>query len=100
MAHPMLSLHSTLSVFPSRRYFEKDDESAHNADMDYEVDYDFGENRDKNDLISENDTETAFRSLHRKTMSVTKFQVMLNDLLLKHKASLVLYEEIIEVLCT
>ncbi len=30
-------------------------------------------------------------------MSVTKFQVMLNDLLLKHKASLLLYDEIIEV---
>ena len=59
----MLSLHSTSSVFPSRRYFEKDDESAHNADMGYKVDYDFGENRDKKDLISENDTETAFRPL-------------------------------------
>ena len=93
----MLFLHSTSSIFPSRSYFEKDDESAHNEDMDYEVDYDFGENRDRNDLIFENDTETAFRPLRRKTMSVTKFQVMLNDLLLKHKASLLLYDEIIEV---
>ena len=74
----MLSIHSTSSVFPSRRYFEKDDASAHNADMDYEVDYDFGENRDKNDLIFENDTETAFRPLRRKIMSVTIFTNKIN----------------------
>ena len=69
IVHPMLSIHSTSSVFPFRSYFEKDNESAHNADMDYEVDYDFDENRDKNDLIFENDTDTAFHPLHRKTMS-------------------------------
>ncbi len=31
IAHPMLSIHSTSSVFASRRYFEKDDESAQNG---------------------------------------------------------------------
>jgi hypothetical protein len=31
-------------------------------------------------------------------MAVTKFQVMLNDLLLKHKASLLLYDEIIDLI--
>jgi hypothetical protein len=30
-------------------------------------------------------------------MAVTKLQVMLNDLLLKHKASLLLYDEIYEL---
>jgi hypothetical protein len=54
--------------------------------------------RDIYDLTFENDIETAFHPLHRKIMAVTKFQVMLNDLLLKHKASLLLYDEIIEVI--
>jgi len=44
-----------------------------------------------------NEDDSGFRPLCRKTMAVTKFQVMFNDLLLKHKASLLLYDKIIEL---
>ena len=40
---------------------------------------------------------SSFRPLCRRTMAITKFQVMLNDLLLKHKASLLQYDEIIDL---
>jgi hypothetical protein len=82
MAHPMLFLSSRSSVFASNRSFQLEDENTHHADMDQTEDCDFGENRDGNDLTFDNDIESSFRSLHRKTMAVTKFQVMLNDLLL------------------
>jgi hypothetical protein len=98
MAHPMLFLSSSSSVFASKRSFQLDNENTHHADMDQTEDCDFGENRDGNDLIFDNDIGSSFRPLHRKTMAVTKFQVMLNDLLLKHKASLLLYDEIIDLI--
>ena len=76
-----------------------EDENTHHADMDQTEDSDFGENRDGNDLMFDNDDiESSFRPLRRKTMAVTKFQVMLNDLLIKHKASLLLYDEIIDLI--
>jgi hypothetical protein len=74
-----------------------DDKSIHHADMDF-VDCDFGGNRGETDLTFEDDIGRAIHPLLRsKRMAVTKFQVMLNDLLLKHKASLLLYDEIIEL---
>jgi len=42
-------------------------------------------------------TLNARRNDTQKKMAVTKFQVMLNDILLEHKASLLLYNEIIEL---
>jgi hypothetical protein len=64
-----------------------DNDSTHHTDMDQTEDCDFGENRDGNDLMFDNDIEKSFRPLRRKTMAVTKFQVLLNDLLLKHKTA-------------
>ena len=49
------------------------------------------------DLMLDNDIDSSFRPLCRRTMAITKFQVMLNDLLLKHKASLLQYDEIIDL---
>ncbi len=78
--------------------FQSEDENTHHASMDQTEDCDFGENRDGNDLTFDNDIGSSFPPLRRKTMAVTKFQVMLNDLLLKHKASLLLYDEIIDLI--
>jgi hypothetical protein len=60
-------------------------------------DSDIGENKDNYDDTFDDDIDSSFCPLHRRTMAVTKFQVMLNDLLLKHKASLLLYDEIIDL---
>jgi hypothetical protein len=98
MAHPMLSLSSISSVFASNRSFQLEDENTHHVGMDQTEDCDFGENRDGNDLTFDNDIGSSFRPLHWKTVAVTKLQVMLNDLLLKHKASLLLYDEIIDLI--
>ena len=74
-----------------------DDKSIHHADMDF-VDCDFGGNKGETDLTFEDDIGRAIHPLLRsKRMAVTKFQVMLNDLLLKHKTSLLLYDEIGEL---
>ncbi len=75
----MLSLSSSSSVFASKRSFQLEDESTHHADMDQTEDCDFDDNRDGNDLTFDNDIESFFRPLCRKTMALTKFQVMLNN---------------------
>ncbi len=98
IAHPMLSLSSRSSVFASNRSFQLEDENTRHAGMDQTEDCDFGENRYGNDLTFDNDIDSSFHLLHRKTMALTKFQVMLNDQLLKHKASLLLYDEIIDLI--
>jgi len=45
--------------------------------------------------MCDNDVDNSFHPLYMKTMAVTKFEIMLNDLLLRHKASLLLYDEIV-----
>jgi hypothetical protein len=58
------------------------------------------EDSDQSETKDTNDVDSCFLPLRRKTMAVTKFQVMLNDLLLKHKANLLLYDEIINLVST
>ena len=83
--------------FESNTYGGLEDQSIHHADMfETSADYsDIGEIKDNYDDMFHDVVDSSFRPLHRKTMAVTKFEVMLNDLLLKHKASLLLYDEII-----
>ena len=84
-------------VFESNRSFILEDQSTHHADVAKTEDSDIGENKDNYDDTYNDDIDSSFRPLHRRTMAVTKFQVMLNDLLLKHKASLLLFDEIIDL---
>ena len=59
-----------------------------------------GEYGDNCEVMFDNDVDSSFHPLHRKTMAVTKFEIMLNDLLLRHKASLLLYDEIVALVST
>ena len=71
------------------------------ADIDYPTAYDNdGEYGDNREVMCDNDVDNSFHPLYRKTMAVTKFEIMLNDLLLKHKASLLLYDEIVALVNT
>ena len=88
IANPTLSIHSSSDVFAPNRTVQSDEDSSYNN-------RDLIETFDSYEDINEDDSD--FHPLRRKTMAVTKFQVMLNDLLLKHKASLLLYDEIIEL---
>ena len=90
IANPTLSILSSTDVFAPNRsdLSNEDDRSYNNGDLIELVDsYEYN-----------NEDDSGFRPLRRKSMAVTKFQVMLNDLLLKHKASLLLYDEIIELI--
>ena len=86
IANPTLSIRSSSDVFaPNKSVLSDEDISYNNGDLIQTVD----------SYEDNNEDDSGFRPLRRKTMAVTKFQVMLNDLLLKHKASLLLYNEII-----
>ena len=86
--HPTLSIHSSSDVFASNRsVLSYEDMSYSHGDLSQSDDSDNDKKED----------DSGFCSLRRKTMALTKFQVMLNDLLLKHKASLLLYDEIIDL---
>ena len=86
IANPTLSIRSSSDVFaPNKSVLSDEDISYNNEDFIETVD----------SYEDNNEDNSGFRPLRRKTMAVTKFQVMLNDLLLKHKASLLLYNEII-----
>jgi hypothetical protein len=50
-------------------------------------------NKDE-ELKEDMDDNTSLVQPHIRLMAVTKFQILLNDLLIKHKASLLLYDEI------
>ena len=77
IANPTLSICSSSAVFASNTSVLSDeDRSYSNGNLIQTVDSDNDNNEDDNGFIP----------LRRKTMAVTKFQVMLNDLLLKHKA--------------
>ena len=58
----MLSISSSSAVYASKRSFQfvDDDKSTHDADMDFVVDCDFGENREKHDLTFEYDIGSAY----------------------------------------
>ena len=86
MANPILSMHSSLALFRSNGsdLLSDEERSYNNGDMIQTEDSDKSETKDTNDV------DSCFLPLRRKTMAVTKFQVMLNDLLLKHKANLLL----------
>ena len=89
MANPMLSMRSSSAPFLPNGSVLSDDERSYNHDGDFIQPFD-----------SDNDNNQdarGFCPLRRKTMAVTKFQVLLNDILLKHKASLLLYDEIIHL---
>ena len=88
IANPTLSIHSSSDVFAPNRTVQSDEDSSYNN-------RDLIETFDSYEDINEDNS--GFHPLRRKTMAVTKFQVMLNDLLLKHKASLLLYDKIIEL---
>lgn len=96
MANPILSMHSSLALFRSNGsdLLSDDERSYNNGGMIQTEDSDQSETKDTNDV------DSCFLPLRRKTMAVTKFQVMLNDLLLKHKANLLLYDEIINLVST
>ena len=71
------------------------------ADICYPTAYDNdGECRDIREVMSDNDVDNSVHPSYRKTMAVTKFEIMLNDLLLRHKASLLLYDEIVALVNT
>ena len=89
---PRLSIHSSSDIFSSN------DRSVLSYD---DISYSWGESRES--VVSDHERkedDSGFCSLRRKTTAITKFQVMLNDLLLKHKASLLLYDEIIDLVST
>ena len=89
MANPMLSMRRSSAPFLPNGSVLSDDERSYNHDGDFIQPFD-----------SDNDNNQdarGFCPLRRKTMAVTKFQVLLNDILLKHKASLLLYDEIIHL---
>ena len=90
IANPLLSM-----CFESNMSFGLEENDGHGAEPshkqeDYSDSYD---NHDNHDEVFHDDVDT----LNRKTMAITKFEVMLHDLLLKHKASLLLYDEIIDL---
>ncbi len=88
IANPTLSICSSLDVFaPNRSVLSDEDRSYNKGDLIQTVD----------SYKDNNEDDIGFRPLRRKTMAETKFQVMLNDLLLKHKPSLLLYDKIIEL---
>ena len=80
MANPMLSMRSSSSLFLSNGSVLSDEESYNHGDFIQAFDSENDNNKD----------DSGFCPLRRKKMAVTKFQVMLNDILLKHKASLLL----------
>jgi len=95
IANPLLSM-----CFESNMSFGLEENDGHGAEPshkqeDYSDSYD---NHDNHDEVFHDDVDTSFSKLNRKTMAVTKFEVMLHDLLLKHKASLLLYDEIIDLI--
>ena len=63
-------------------------------------DNDCEEYRDIREVMWDNDVDNSFHPSYRKTMAVTKFEIMLNDLLLRHRASLLLYDEIVALVNT
>ena len=73
-----------------------DSNGGHNDDL-----YSESSNNDSDmnrDVNTESIDESTFHpSLQWRTMAVTKLQLMLNDLLLKHNASLLLFDEICEL---
>jgi len=85
--------------FESNRSFDLEDNVGHGTDIsNKEADYsDSYDNYDNHDDVFHDDVDTSFSQLNRKTMAVTKFEVMLHDLLLKHNSSLLLYDEIIDL---
>ena len=84
----------------SNRSFGLEENDGHGAEPSHkEEDYsDSYDNHDNHDEVFHDDVDTSFSKLNRKTMAITKFEVMLHDLLLKHKASLLLYDEIIDLI--
>ena len=84
------------------------DQSIHPDDADIyprtaaqSSDNDGDYSRDNFEDLFNNDVDSSFhRPLHRKTKALTKFEIMLNDLLLRHKASLLLYDEIVALVST
>ena len=96
MSNPILSMHSSSALFRSNTSNLSDEEiSFNNEDSIQTVDSDNSETKETDDV-----ERSCFLPLRRKTMAVTKFQVMLNDLLLKHNASLLLYDEVINLVST
>ena len=90
---PRLSIHSSSDIFSSNdRSVLSDDDFS----------YSWGELRQSvvPDNNNRKEDDSDFCSLRRKTSPITKFQVMLNDLLIKHKASLLLYDQIIDLVST
>ncbi len=72
MANPILSMHSSLTLFRSNGSDLSDDgRSYNNGDMIQTEDSDKSETKDTNDV------DSCFLPLRRKTMAVNKFQVML-----------------------
>jgi hypothetical protein len=69
---------------------QKDDYVASNFDSDSWV------NNDE-ELKEDMDDNTSFLQFQMRMMAVTKFQMLLNDLLIKHKTRLLLYDEICQL---
>jgi len=73
IANPTLSICSSSDVFaPNRSVLLDEDISYNNGDLIQTVD----------SYEDNNEDDSGFRPLRRKTMAATKFQVMLNDLLM------------------
>jgi hypothetical protein len=82
--------YSFLSDVVNHGYFDGDIESETSENNN-----DDGQSEEEVNKQSEKQVNSLSPLLRRKIMmAVTKLQVMLNDLLIKHKASLLLYDEI------
>jgi hypothetical protein len=81
---------SNLNQSDKDEYEKKDDYFASNFDSDS------WENNDE-ELKEDMDDNTSCLQCIMRMMAVTKIQILLNDLLIKHKASLLLYDEICQL---
>ena len=96
MSNPILSMRSSSALFRTNTSnLSNEERSFNHEDTIQTVDSDNSETKETDDV-----ERICFLPLRRKTMAVTKFQVMLNDLLLKHNASLLLYDEVINLVST
>ncbi len=103
-ANPLLSnftpeVLTTVFQQSNLNQLDKDEYEETEQKADYfasNFDSDSWENNDE-ESMEDIDDNTPFQQCQMKMMAVTKFQILLNDLCVKHKASLLLYDEICQL---
>jgi hypothetical protein len=100
-ANPLLSIANTSITQPSfTLQSDVDDHQSQKEVQNNNLDYVYSPSEDADGPNQDEDgpnhpfQECAFQPLQRKPISANNLDVMLHDLLLKHKASLLLYDEI------